>query len=167
MKEKKSFHIGIGITSMLMIFVVLCLTTFGILSYTSANAEYKLTENNSNYVKSYYDGYSTCAKAIARLDAIIYNTRKTEKNNTEEYYDAIEKEIDNISVENCSFDLMRNEDEFLLNIISNIANEQQFILEVKINKENDSARYNVLSCYVKSKNGNFSYEEELPDMWGE
>ena len=41
-KEKRSFGLSIGSSSILMVFVVLCLTTFATLSLVSANADYKL-----------------------------------------------------------------------------------------------------------------------------
>ena len=90
MKEKKSFHIGTGITSLLMIFVVLCLTTFGILSYSSANAEYTLTKKNADYVTNYYSVYSMGAEALAKIDTILYQERSTEETISEEFLSAVE-----------------------------------------------------------------------------
>lgn len=167
MKEKKSFHIGTGVTSMLMIFVILCLTTFGILSYTSANAEHKLTKKNADYVMNYYNGYSNGAKALAKLDKIIYIVREDENISDEKYYDSIEEEINKLAVEECTFEVTRQDDKLLVVISSDIYNGQQLALNVQINEKNDSKRYKVNSCYVKSSAGNISYEEALPDMWGE
>lgn len=44
MKNKHQLPIGIGISSILLIFVILCLLTFAVLSLVSANADYKLVK---------------------------------------------------------------------------------------------------------------------------
>ena len=38
---------------------------------------------------------------------------------------------------------------------------------LKVNEQTDSKRYSIISSYLKSELGSESYEEELPDMWGE
>ena len=48
-----------------------------------------------------------------------------------------------------------------------ITNGQDLKLDILINDKEDAQRYKVISCFVKSEIGEMSYEEELPDMWGE
>ena len=167
MKEKKSFHIGTGITSLFMIFVVLCLTTFGILSYSAANAEYALTKKNSDYVTSYYKAYSKGAETLARIDSIICNERKVENIETEEYFNAIEDKLMKMELDESHFDIIKEEGAMYVTYFKNISKDQDFKLEIMINKETDTQRYKVISCYVNSELGDASYGEELPDMWGE
>lgn len=167
MKEKKTFHIGTGITSLLMIFVVLCLTTFGILSYSSANAEYALTKKNSNYVTNYYDAYSKGAKILAKIDKIIYEERHTENLETAEYFDSIKGNIEKLQLDEACVEVTVEEEVMYVTYIDEISRNQDLKLEIMINKETDTKRYKVISCYVNSEIGNMSYEEELPDMWGE
>lgn len=45
---------GMGASSILMIFVVLALTTFGILSFLSARADLRLTERAADHTVAYY-----------------------------------------------------------------------------------------------------------------
>lgn len=47
MKNKHQLPIGIGISSILSIFVILCLLTFAVLSLVSANADYKLVKKTA------------------------------------------------------------------------------------------------------------------------
>lgn len=77
MSEKQKFHIGTGIPSILMIFVVLCLTTFGILSYSSAQADYNLTMKNVEHVQAYYAADAKAQQKLAEIDRILYQSMLT------------------------------------------------------------------------------------------
>ena len=44
MKQKTEFHFGVGASSILMIFTVLCLTVFSVLTFSTARADQRLTE---------------------------------------------------------------------------------------------------------------------------
>ena len=167
MKEKKSFHIGTGITSLLMIFVVLCLTTFGILSFSSANAEYALTKKNADYVTNYYGAYSKGAVVLSRIDSIIYQVRSSEEVADEEYFMAIENKLKEMELSEGSLEIVKEDKGLHVKFLCEISNNQELMLELMINERTGVKRYKVISCYVKSKIGDLSYEEELPDMWGE
>lgn len=165
MKKKKTFHIGTGITSLLMIFVVLCLTTFGILSYTSANAEVALTKKNSDYVEAYYNAYSKGSTALADIDRAIFSISQQE--DIEPYYQLIEEEVAKITLADANIEFVRNDREMYISVIINVTDKQQLFISLKVNEQSDSKRYQVVSCYLKSELGDDVYEEELPDMWGE
>lgn len=53
-KAKKSHGINVGSVSLIMIFTVLCLTIFAILTLVSANAEYRLSKKYSASINEYY-----------------------------------------------------------------------------------------------------------------
>ena len=53
--ERRPAGVNVGGASIVMIFAVLCLTVFAVLSLISANAEYKLSQKLSNSVSAYYD----------------------------------------------------------------------------------------------------------------
>lgn len=167
MKEKKSFHIGTGITSLLMIFVVLCLTTFGILSFSSANAEYALTKKNADYVTNYYSAYSEGAVVLSSIDRVIYQVRSSEEVSEEEYFETVENKLKEMKLDEGSLEFIREDKGLFVTFICEISNNQELMLELMINDITDAKRYKVISCYVKSEIGDLSYEEELPDMWGE
>ena len=46
MKKKESAPFGAGMSSLLMVFVVLCLTVFGVLAYMTARADSRLTQRS-------------------------------------------------------------------------------------------------------------------------
>lgn len=75
MNKKGSFHFSVGASSILMIFVVLCLTTFGILSYVTANADSKLSTKNSETVENYYKGIAAGEKMLKQIDEALSSAK--------------------------------------------------------------------------------------------
>jgi len=64
-KKKKRTFSAMGACSILMVFVVLCLTTFAILSFVSAQGDLRLTQKTQNMTERFY-------KADADTDGLLY-----------------------------------------------------------------------------------------------
>ncbi len=75
MKSNNNIKVSVGVSSIIMIFVVLCLTTFGVLSYLSAQSDYKLTIKTLNSIKDYYVADSTAEEFLAEIDDYLYNAQ--------------------------------------------------------------------------------------------
>lgn len=71
MKKKESAPFGAGMSSLLMVFVVLCLTVFGVLAYMTARADSRLTQRSAQMVQAYYAADAEAEEALARLDAAL------------------------------------------------------------------------------------------------
>lgn len=75
-KMKKQFRMGTGISSILMIFVMLCLTIFGVLSFVTANADNRLTQKNQTAVQAFYKADAKAADTLAGLDALFQTAER-------------------------------------------------------------------------------------------
>lgn len=71
MESKNRLPFSVGGSSVLMIFVVLCLTTFGILSYVTANADCKISIKNADTVKSYYEASTAVQERLEKIDRAL------------------------------------------------------------------------------------------------
>ncbi|WP_444642742.1 hypothetical protein ACRQU7_00100 [Caproiciproducens sp. R1] len=76
MRRKGNFHLGVGASSILMIFVVLCLTTFGILSYVTANADNKISTKNAETVENYYTATAIAEQKLQKIDEALLSARE-------------------------------------------------------------------------------------------
>jgi Na+-transporting methylmalonyl-CoA/oxaloacetate decarboxylase gamma subunit len=56
MNDNKNTHTasGIGVVTLFVVLLILCLTVFSVLAFASANADMRLSEKNSEMVKAYY-----------------------------------------------------------------------------------------------------------------
>lgn len=68
-KAKRSHGINAGSVSLIMIFTVLCLAVFAILTLVSANAEYELAKKYSASVSEYYETDSAAAEFISSIQS--------------------------------------------------------------------------------------------------
>ena len=53
-KQESGFKANIGSSSLILIFIVMCLVTFGMLSLTSAKSDLSLANRNADAVTEYY-----------------------------------------------------------------------------------------------------------------
>lgn len=64
----KSFF-NIGITSVVLIFVMLCLLTFSVLSLVSARADLGLSQKSANRTTAYYESYNSAVRILKEIAA--------------------------------------------------------------------------------------------------
>lgn len=72
-----TFNGGIGSSSILVIFVILCLVSFATLSIVSANADYKLSTKILDRTTAYYEAQNQAEEELAQLDASLRETYET------------------------------------------------------------------------------------------
>lgn len=77
MDEKKQAKIGLGIgtASILMIFVILMLVTFAILSLSSARADHELSSKTMKHAKEYYQAENEAEKKLAEIDKVLHSNQ--------------------------------------------------------------------------------------------
>lgn len=68
MRKSSGTGINVGSSSILVIFVLLCLTTFATLSMVSANADQKLTIRTAQAATQYYQADAAAEEILARID---------------------------------------------------------------------------------------------------
>lgn len=87
-KTGPEFHVNVGSSSILLIFVILCLISFATLSIVSANADAKLSRRVVERTTAYYEACNQAQADITSLDdtlAAIYADSFDE----EEYFMAV------------------------------------------------------------------------------
>lgn len=84
MRSNGNFQFSVGGASILMIFVVLCLTTFGVLSYVTANADNRISERNAEAVKNYYQANRQAQTKLEEVDGALAAARSDAKQAVEE-----------------------------------------------------------------------------------
>lgn len=82
MSKRREFRVNVGTSSILLIFVVLCLVAFATLSIVSANADYKLSRRVADRTAAYYEAANLAEKYIASIDKTlqgVYLTAESEE----------------------------------------------------------------------------------------
>ena len=143
--KKYEFKVSTGITSIMMIFVVLCLTAFGVLSYSSANADIKLSVKNADSKLEYYQAEGEINEKICDVDGISLKVRQKNLGG-DEYYEAIKK-----AVREAYGDNAYNQENNTVILKEGIDDSRYIYVVLKINDENTAKRYDVESCMVSAE----------------
>lgn len=73
--DLKSSGIGVGYVSVMIIFVVICLTIFAVFSFRAANSNDVFNERSGEYLREYYAADIEAKEILARLDEAAFNAR--------------------------------------------------------------------------------------------
>ena len=68
MKTKQEYRLGIGISAMLLIFVIISLVTLGVLSFLGARADQALTNQNIALTQGYYRASAEAQRELFVID---------------------------------------------------------------------------------------------------
>ena len=83
MKNKKLFGMNIGTSSVLIIFVILCLVSFSGLSIASASADYRLSRKLADRTTAYYSACNQAQEALLTLSDQLESIYETSTNESE------------------------------------------------------------------------------------
>lgn len=76
-KQQSSF-VNIGSSSLLIIFLIMCLATFAILSISSAKSDYSFSERLADRKTQYYDASASASQILDSIDEKLENLAKTD-----------------------------------------------------------------------------------------
>ena len=88
MREKRGTVINIGTTSLIMIFAVLALVIFALLSYSSANVEWRMAEKMAERTTVYYEAEQQAAEALEQLALWMDRLSQEEKQISEQEFES-------------------------------------------------------------------------------
>lgn len=69
-KKVSGAGMGVGYVSVMLIFAVICLTVFAVMSFSAASANSGFNGRSGDYLKAYYAADSTAKARLAQLDGI-------------------------------------------------------------------------------------------------
>ena len=91
-KNKSNGFPNIGLSSLLIVFLILCLTTFALLALSTAKSDDTLSKKLADHRTDYYAASSQAEEILAQIDAIL------EQKQSQNLTDADFSNIDNTSI---------------------------------------------------------------------
>ena len=137
MKNKHQLPLGIGISSILLIFVILCLLTFAVLSLVSANADYKLVKKNNTHTHEVYEAENLANEQINLIDSILETTYQS--SNSSDYLEQVQQNL--TSLDGISF-----------------PSKDQFAFEMKVNEHQNLQVVLLLNSEIKKGDSFYQIE---------
>lgn len=81
--EASRNKVNIGASSLILIFIVLCMATFGLLSLSSAQGDLKLAGRNGEAVRAYYEADSRGQQWLKEVDQVLTEEMGEGKDSTQ------------------------------------------------------------------------------------
>lgn len=72
-KKNKSSFINIGFSSIVMVFIMICLVTFATLSVLTAHSDYRLSQKMADKTTAYYKADAIARDMVELLDEELFN----------------------------------------------------------------------------------------------
>lgn len=92
MNDKQSQgRANIGTSSLILIFIILCLTIFGLLSLSSAGSDWNLAQKNAQSVQGYYEADSLAVEFTAMAEE--YLAQCGQASSDEEYKELVKEKL--------------------------------------------------------------------------
>lgn len=76
--ERRSSGINVGGASIIMVFSILCLTIFSVLTLITANSENTLAQKSADEVSAYYAADSKSVDKLAQIKSVVANQSSLE-----------------------------------------------------------------------------------------
>lgn len=76
MKQKKDSFINIGFSSIVMVFIMICLVTFATLSVLTAHSDYRLSKKAADKTVAYYAADTLAREVLSEIDLALYERYK-------------------------------------------------------------------------------------------
>ncbi|MCR5609732.1 MAG: hypothetical protein K6G26_11795 [Lachnospiraceae bacterium] len=154
MKNKQFFGLGIGLSSVIMIFVVLCLTTLAVLAYFCGKADTRLTSKKAEYSISYQKSDLKAREVLSEVDGVLLELAKNEKS-LDEFDSLYEGEVE----------VLRESDTITYNV--KINDSIDLFVNLQVNEKdglvNKEKRYAIKQW--KTVNKGYDLSDENLDLW--
>lgn len=87
---------GVGYVSVMLIFAVICLTIFAVLSFKAANSTDKFNERSGEFLRQYYAADTAAKETLSKLNDCAFNARAGQF--FEEEFEEYASEVEGVSL---------------------------------------------------------------------
>lgn len=125
-KRRSRTGLFIGASSILVIFVLLCLVTFAVLSLVSARADKALSDKNTAHIQAYYAAETTAYEKLAKIDTLLAENLQA---GTEDkaYFDQCES-----ALHDAGYATRRDADALYVDYAVPISDTQQLTVKIRV-----------------------------------
>ena len=90
MNKNKKFSVNIGFSSILMVFIMICLVTFASLSLLTANSDYRLSQKMADKTTAYYTADTAAREASYEIEKYLTSLYLTSESHSD-FYESIDE----------------------------------------------------------------------------
>lgn len=156
---KNDISMGMGGTLVIVIFVVLCLTVFATLSFTTAYSDLKLVNKTQEMISDYYETEGTAEKTLSEIYDIMIEAAV---DNSDDYYNRLSVLLSSAEDVNILND---DKNDFKIYYETHGNKNQKICVTLKITKDaSNKPRYEILTWNLSNIELPV-YEEQYIELW--
>ena len=169
-KERSTF-VNIGSSSLLIIFLILCLAAFAILSLSSAKSDYSLSERLAEHKTRYYEASSRAETVLDRIDGILEDTAQSSGPSgsfespadtlSSSYMDAVAEKLDGASIEEVSVSCAMQKEGLIISYEIPAGETQALDVELLVTDYTNSKYYYEIQKWQINSTGTWEGDDTL------
>lgn len=157
-KNQSSFT-AIGSSSLLVVFLVLCLATFAILSLSSAKSDYSFSERLAEHKSNYYEASSHAEAILSGIDGLLEQIYQSKSMSQAEYLDALSPALLAFEMAPCSYSAESGEP--IISYHVQVDEKQTLFVELKVTDPTDSPNYYEIRTWQLSPSNKWESDDTL------
>ena len=138
MKKNTRQYSGMGASSLLMVFVVLCLTIFSIVSLRASIIDLKMSQKSLEFAENYYKADSLTEKQIIKLNEILILTSRESNGSQNSFNSLFYPQISNLEHVNSAGN-------GVVTLKVDVSENQSIITVININSVGSAQSYQIIS----------------------
>lgn len=151
--SKKTTNFGVGSSSIIMIFIVLCLTTFSLLSYSSARTSLKFATKAKEYAEAFNAAELKANRTLAEIDKQLFQAHSSKN-----YGNDV---LALSSIEGVS--TATDTDSYIISYSSTITSSTYFQFELRVPLTPSKERYHIVKWNTFSIEHDYNNGENIWD----
>ena len=148
-KEKQqSYFVNIGASSLLVIFLILCLITFAILSLSSAKSDYSFSQRLAQHRQAYYNACAKAEEIVEEIDSILSETANnidlfgsSASDGFDSYLSSVAASLDGMQINDTSVSCDPSGDKFLISFQVPAGESQSLHVALQVTDCREQAAY--------------------------
>ena len=150
----------IGVSLILVVFIILCLVTFATLAFVLSNTDSKLSKSAAENITQFYEADARAQETLQQIDSILeksYLNTSTQ----EEYVALIQDEIVKLREDNNAtqvegavlkqIEMVIEDDRCILRFVTDASIHEQIVSVIEINYPVQQSYYRIIEWALESK----------------
>lgn len=169
MKDKQqSYFVNIGSSSLLVIFLILCLVTFAILSLSSAKSDYSFSQRLAQHRQAYYEANANAEEVVDQIDNTLSELAEevdlfglSSFDGLDNYFSAVNSALNGCQINDTTVNCDFSGNELLISFQVPAGDSQALTVTLQVTDCREQATYYVVKAWQIINTGRWDNDQPL------
>ena len=136
----------LGVSLILVVFIVLCLITFATLAFVLSRTDAQLSKSSAENISQFYEADAHAQETLKKIDCIL-EENYINTASKEEYIANIQEEVGSLE----QVELITKDDSYVLRFVTNMSMHEQLVSKLEILYPVKQSYYKTIEWALESK----------------